>query len=510
VNTALGIIVGIVGLGFLVLVHEFGHFIVAKATGMRVEEFSLGFGPYLIKKRWGETVYGISAVPLGGYVRVTGMHREEFEQRISDLREIEGEESALVAAKASQGDAGDEASLEATISEDRTAKRARRPRDPEDALAGKRALTADEIASTPLKRRYYSHPLWHKLLFIVAGVTMNMIVAFAMLYVVGVTHGDYWSPTVVGQVETGSSAALAGVQVGDRVVSVDGHVTNTWSEMAQEIVPRGGDTVVLVLARGVQLIEVETTIGKDKNGAGLLGVGSTIDARGEDWRATVVSQVTPGSNAARAGIQPGDRVLRVAGDEVESWGEVCLAILPRAGSTIAVELLRGGKPTEVDVEVGLGAEGVGQLGARPPTESLYTKVGLLGGFAYAGRETGSTVAFIFKGIGWMLSGAVPATGPGGLAGPVGIVQISADVVQGGYGQYLLFLALISINLALLNMLPLLPLDGGHFVYSLVERIRGRAISLKVFERVSFAGLALFAVLFVVAMYNDVGRIFSGF
>ena len=228
-NTVLGIVVGIVGLGFLVLVHEFGHFIVAKATGMRVEEFSLGFGPYLVKWRWGETIYGISAVPLGGYVQVTGMHREEFEDRIADLREIEAEEAALLAAKAAQAGPGDEAVSAAAVTEVQTAKKARRPRDPEDALAGKRALTADEIAATPLERRYYSHPLWHKLLFIVAGVAMNMIVAFGMLYVVGVTQGDYWSPTVVGEVAAGSGAAVAGVQPGDRVVSVDGHVTDTWS-----------------------------------------------------------------------------------------------------------------------------------------------------------------------------------------------------------------------------------------------------------------------------------------
>jgi regulator of sigma E protease len=506
VGTALGIIIGIVGLGFLVLVHEFGHFIVAKSTGMRVEEFSLGFGPYLVKKRWGETVYGISAVPLGGYVRVTGMHKEEFEGRIADLREIEAEEAV---AKLAVGADGDSAGPTGDAAGKRKVKKSRRPRDPEDALAGKRALTADEIAATPLGRRYYSHPLWHKLLFIVAGVAMNMIVAFLMLYVVGVTHGEYWSPTVVHEVGAGSSAASAGVRPGDRIVSIDGHVTDTWTEMAQEIVPRGGDTVALVLARGDELIRAEAKIGRDNNGAGVLGVGATAETRGENWRTTVVSQVTAKSTAAMAGIQPGDRIVRVAGKEVETWGEVCLSILPRAGSTVAVELLRGGKPIEVSVAIEERENGVGQLGAKPPTDSLYSDIGLLGGFAYAGRETGSTVVFIFKGIGWMLSGAVPATGPGGLAGPVGIVQISADVVQGGYGQYLLFLALISINLALLNMLPLLPLDGGHFVYSIVERIRGRAVSLKAFERASMAGLALFAVLFVVAMYNDIGRIFTG-
>jgi len=109
----------------------------------------------------------------------------------------------------------------------------------------------------------------------------------------------------------------------------------------------------------------------------------------------------------------------------------------------------------------------------------------------------------------MFSGDVPVTGSQGLAGPVGIVQISADALAGGWASYAWFLALISINLALLNMLPLLPLDGGHVLLSIIERIRGRSISLRVFERVSMVGLALFVMLFLVAMYNDVGRIFTG-
>lgn len=109
----------------------------------------------------------------------------------------------------------------------------------------------------------------------------------------------------------------------------------------------------------------------------------------------------------------------------------------------------------------------------------------------------------------MFSGDVPVTGSQGLAGPVGIVQISADALAGGWASYAWFLALISINLALLNMLPLLPLDGGHVLLSIIERIRGRSISLRVFERVSMVGLALFVMLFFVAMYNDVGRIFTG-
>ncbi len=123
-------------------------------------------------------MYGISAVPLGGYVRVTGMHKEEFEQRVA-----EGERRR----EAGEGPEG----------------RERRSQDPEDRLAGKRALSEQEIAATPLHRRYYSHPLWHKLLFVMAGVVMNMIVAYAFLYVVGVTQGDNWMNTVVKEVTAG-------------------------------------------------------------------------------------------------------------------------------------------------------------------------------------------------------------------------------------------------------------------------------------------------------------------
>jgi len=392
VNTFLGIIVGIIGLGFLILVHEFGHFIVAKATGMRVEEFSLGFGRFLVSRRWGETVYGISGVPLGGYVRVTGMHKEEFEQRVADLRAQEA-------------------------GEDRDPEQ-RRPQDPEDRLAGKRALSAEEVASTPEKRRYYTHPFWHKLLFIVAGVAMNAIIAYLLLYAVGVTQGENWRGTVIAEVAEGSAAETAGIRPGDRIVRFAGVEVDTWNELTMEIIANKGETVEIVVDRGGALEGLQAELGINEQGTAYLGVTSTMDVEHRD-------------------IRPG------------------------------------------------------------------------AGFAYAGRETLDAVVVIFRGIGWMFSGDVPVTGSQGLAGPVGIVQISADALAGGWASYAWFLALISINLALLNMLPLLPLDGGHVLLSIIERIRGRSISLRVFERVSMVGLALFVMLFFVAMYNDVGRIFTG-
>ncbi len=384
-TTFVGIVIAVVGLGFLILAHEFGHFIVAKLTGMRVEEFSIGFGPYLVSKRFGETVYGISAVPLGGYVRVTGVHKEEFEARIAEAREQE----AGVHYREAR----------------------RMPQDPEDRLAGKRALSADEIASTPLDRRYYAHPFWHKLLFIVAGVAMNMIVAFLLVW--------------------GASAA-----------------------------------------------------------------------QGEMVYSTVVVEVAPGMPAEGAGMEVGDRIVSINGDEMGSYQEIRTKILTRPGETITIGVDRDGAILTLTLTVQPQPDGTGRAGFSPGAE--HRDLGFASSFGYAGKTTGEMVALIFKGVGMMFSGEAPVTGDQGLAGPVGIIQLSTQAYEGGY--YLMLLALISVNLAILNMIPLLPLDGGHFVYSIVERIRGKGLSLRVFERISMVGLALFFLLFLVAMYNDIGRL----
>jgi regulator of sigma E protease len=393
VISVVGVIVAIVGLGFLILAHEFGHFIVAKATGMRVEEFSIGFGRFLVSKRIGETIYGISILPLGGYVRVTGMHKEEFEARIADAREKEAEQ---------------EAESEAS------GKKKRRAQDPEDRLAGPRALTADEIAATPVERRYYSHSFFHKLAFIIAGVTMNVVVAFLLLFIVGLYQGQSIVSTTIDQVQTGTPAAAAGMQAGDKVVNVAGHDTSTWEEVRTQILTHPGETITIVVDRDGQPVTLTATVEKQSNGTGFLGV------------------------------QPG---------------------------------------------------------------VTHESLGFGGALSYAAKTTGNMIKLIFVGLKMLFTGQAPVTGSQGLAGPVGIIQLSTEAFQGGY--YLSLLALISINLAIINMLPVLPLDGGHVLFSIIERIRGKSISLRVFEQVSMIGLLVFAALFILATSNDIGRIFGG-
>jgi regulator of sigma E protease len=402
--SVLGVIVAIVGLGFLILAHEFGHFIVAKATGMRVEEFSIGFGRYLISKRIGETVYGISWLPLGGYVRVTGMHKEEFQARIEEAREKEAERRAELETKE-------------LIAERNPEKKRRRPSDPEDRLAGPRALTADEIASTPLERRYYSHPFWHKVLFIIAGVTMNVLVAFLLFFAYGLYEGDSYPTTTVRAVVAEGPAAAAGMQPGDKVLTVDGTAVSDWEAVRTYIHDHAGQTITLVVDRAGQMVTLTPLLKEQSDGA-----GGTVGYLGVE------------------------------------------AKLQRAG-------------------LGFG-------------ESLK----------FAGTRTGSGFKLIFTGFKMMFTGQAPVTGSQGLAGPVGIIQISSEAYASG--TYLLLLAFISINLAIVNMLPLLPLDGGHVLFNVIEKIRGKSISLRVFEQVSMVGLVIFVALFILATTNDIGRLFG--
>ncbi|MHB9148693.1 MAG: M50 family metallopeptidase [Thermoleophilia bacterium] len=378
-STVISILIAVVGIGFLILAHEFGHFVVAKATGMRVEEFSVGFGRYLWSRRVGETIYGVSLVPLGGYVRVTGMHEEEFRERVEAA--AEGRRAAS--------------------------------RDPESRLTGSSAISDEEVAATPLERRYYSHPVWRRLLFIVAGVSMNVVVAFVFLIFVGLQ--GYFEPSlVVDRVEAGSPAAVAGVESGDRLISIAGVEATDWSDVQEAIWTRPGERVVVAVERAGATLQLEAVIGEREDGGGILGVA------------------------------PGGELV---------------------------------------------------------------KPGLLRSTSFAFEQTGELFRMTFSGIKMMFTGDAPVTGSEGLAGPVGIVSVSSAAFRGGY--FLSFLAFISVQLAILNMLPLLPLDGGHVLFSLIEKVMGRAVSLRTFERVSAVGISLFLLLMIVATGNDIGRLFGG-
>jgi regulator of sigma E protease len=334
------------------------------------------------------------------------MHREEFEARVAEARELEQQRRVF------SDDWDDD---EADVRTSATPSPAKRlPRDPEERLAGPSALSVEEVVATPLERRYYSRPFWQKLLFIVAGVVMNMLVAFLLFYAVGWYQGETIAGTLIAKVEAGTPAAAAGIQAGDRILEMAGEPMTAWEEVRAEILRHPGEHVTILAERSGNRVELQADIQRQDDGTGFLGV------------------------------------------------------------QLAVE---------------------------------YRELGPVSSIGYAARTTGNMVVLIIKSIGMMFTGDAPVTGSQGLAGPVGIIQLSAEAVEGGY--YLMLLALISVNLAILNMIPLLPLDGGHALFIIIERLRGKSISLRTFERVSMVGLVLFVLLFILATSHDFGRIFGG-
>jgi len=372
-------IIAAAGLGLLILVHEFGHYLTAKILGIRVEEFSVGFGRYLVSRRWGETVYGISLVPLGGYVRVTGMHEEDFQARVDAVR----------------------GSAESR-------------KDAESRITGASAIGNAEVAETPPERRYYLRPVWQRITFISSGVFMNVVAAFVLMLLVAV-FGYYQPTTTIEQVEKDSPAHIAGIEAGDQILGVAGERVNKWQEAQETILDHPQEDVEILIERG---------------GTELI-LRARLDTRQE----------------------------------------------------------------------GQG----GYLGVAPGVEKMHPGPGA--SVRFAAERTYALFAMTVQGISMMITGEAEVTGEGGIAGPVGIVSMSSQAVKGGY--FLSLLAFISVQLSILNMLPLLPLDGGHVAVNLVEKVLGRRVSLKTFESVSMVGIALFLFLVVVATGNDVGRLLSG-
>jgi regulator of sigma E protease len=348
------------GFSILIMLHEAGHFFAAKATGMRVERFFLFFGPTLFSVKRGETEYGIKAIPLGGYVKISGMNPEE------------------------------------------------------------------ELPAEVEPRAYYRQPVWKRIFVIAAGPVVNLVLAFAILYFVA--FGLLEANDTIKTVKPGSPAAAAGLEPGERLVSVDG------------------------------------------------------------------------KSFARA--DAGERHLRFS--EAISSHE-CPAAKPekgcRAKTPVALGLEKDGARRTVEV-----------LPAYDPAAGR-TLVGIEYDSAPAASTGGEAAAYawdrswqVATGTAHVFTHLFESEERKQISGVVGISDVGNQVIDYGLYPSLLLLALVSLSLGLINLLPILPLDGGHIFWSIVEKLRGRPVSLQVMERASVVGIALVAMLFFIGLDNDIGRL----
>ncbi len=349
------VVSALVGLGVLIVVHEFGHFLLAKKTGVGVLTFSIGFGPKLLKKKIGETEYALSAFPLGGYVKMIG-------------------------------------------------------EDPEE-----------EVQEADIERSFSHQGIAKRLAIVAAGPLFNLLLAAAVFTVIFLFYGVPILTTRVGGIEPNSPAANAGIQKGDRVLAVNSRAIGKWEELSSEIRQSQGKALNLKLRRNDQ----EVTL-------------------------TVQPAMREGKN--------------VFGERTENW-------------VIGIA-------SEVSVEKSDPLLAVGMAFSKTAEYSVLT------------------LQALFK----MVKGEVS---PKNLGGPLMIAQMAGQQAQEGLGSFLFFVALLSVNLGVLNLLPIPVLDGGHIFFFLIESILGRPVELKHRERAQQVGIFVLILIMVYAFYNDISRFFEG-
>ena len=447
------VVSAVVALGALIFIHELGHFLVAKATGVGVERFSLGFGPRIFSFRRGETEYCISIVPLGGYVKMTG-------------EEAHGEDAIHPATEQSR---------------------------------------VDPAKSFAMK------PLWSRALIVFAGPGMNFVLAAAIFSVVFAAAGVPVLEPTIGRVAPDSPGAQAGLRPRDQVVAIDGKPVEHWGDLEDAVMHGNGRPLTLTIARAGARQDVTVTPRK-------VPVRTPFNEPAEAWSIgarpylpPVVGEVRPGMPAAEAGILPRDRVVALNGQPIETWDELAEMISTRADEALTLGIERDGSRIEVSVtprvEIERDALGketkVGRIGIATATSQSFKRLNpptaLARGVARTWDVTAITVVSIWK----LVTGAIPASNIGG---PLQISMVAGQQAQQGLVSYAFFVALISVNLAILNLLPVPMLDGGHLLFFAIEGVLGRPLSLRKREIAQQIGLALLLLLMVFALFNDLTRL----
>ncbi len=433
----------IVLLGVLIFVHELGHFWAAKAVGIGVERFSIGLGPRVWGYTRGETEYVVSAIPLGGYVKMQGMEDEVMEH-------LEGGASNAP----------------------------RRP-DPRD---------------------FDAKPIWARAFVISAGVIMNMIFAvLAYSAAAGFWGFEELDTTRVMAVADSTlpvgAEALADIPSGAGIVRIGDAEPATWRQIQRTFLesPAGVVSVVTESPPATFQVEIPDGLGERRALAGSL----------VPWVEARVGRVTPGSAADRAAILPGDLVTSVAAVPVANWTDMVGEIGARPGESVEIGVLRDGTALLRTAELGVTEDEDGErgvLGVYQPT--VHTRAGVGEAFSYG---IGQTV-YITRVILAFLRDLVTLDVSPRDVGSIGTIAVaSGEAASRGLGDFLEFMALFSVNLAVLNMLPIPILDGGHMVFLGIELVRGQKLTVQQRMRWSQVGLVVVVAIMVWALGNDLLR-----
>jgi len=425
----------VVTLGVLVFVHELGHFLAAKLCGMRVDRFSIGFPPRAFGKKWGETDYCVSWLPIGGYVKIAGMVDESMDVEFLN-----------------------------------------KPAEPWE---------------------FRSKPIWQRMIVLSAGVIMNLILALVIFWGVHYSTGRTLRETTdVGYVTEESAAARAGLKAGDRILSVNGRPVTAWEPMLEALSdgPAQGDVTLAVRRSGRDtaiLIAGQFLHDPGRGGFGLVPAGTEI----------LVGPPEPGKPAERLGLRAQDVLLSINGIPIRDLQKVLQIVKQNAGKEITIEWRRESErmsgravPTQ-DGHIGIP---IGENYTGPRTHLDYTLLGALP----AGARYMVYVTVSFADQMWQLvTGKVSFAQSVG--GPIKIAQLASQSSDLGLLTYLSFMALLSINLAIINILPFPALDGGHLSFLVYEAVFRREVPLGVKLGLQKVGIAVLLAFMAFVVINDI-------
>jgi regulator of sigma E protease len=425
----------LITIGILVFIHELGHFLAAKITGMRVERFSIGFPPRAFGKKIGDTDYCVSWIPIGGYVKIAGMIDESFD--------------------------------------------------------------TEHLQNEPQPWEFRAKPYTHRIFVITAGVLMNILLALMIFWALNVARGKLlWQTTEVGYVIEKSPAGEAGFKEGDKILAVNGEKLEYWNDLYSLIyIENLGKDLVVDLERDGRILSLpiarKSIPESPEETFGLIAKHTVA----------MIGAVELGRPAAKLGLQPRDILLSLNGTTVRTSSQVVNIIRGNAGKEVSLEwkrgdqTLRGTVIPDPDGRIGI------QISGEYLGPTVQTRYGVVAALPEAFSNLKNTSLLILKSVWHIVTGKLSL--PKSVAGPIRIAQMATSSAEGGTTSFLSFVALLSMSLAIINILPFPALDGGHLTFLVIEAVIRREIPHRVKITAQQVGFILLLAFMAFVIYNDI-------